>query len=268
MNELEIQGKKYISSKRASELTGYAKDYIGQLARAGKIPGTRVGMAWYVEEGALLSHTNSDSEALNPLSVVSPLQPRAVISPATLRALGYRTVRNLPETWTSAVYFSDDSDLVPKIEKKQGNEPRNDVLPETVVRIKIMERPAFPKPPVAESIRVISEKAKKIRHKRKIKDTALSFGAVAAALSVFLFFSSGFVLSSHISLNQESGAHTANLAIGFQYARDTLMKFPPFAMGVSSLHSFFAVLWGSFYLFLDRGSAFVLWIFHWLASLV
>ena len=32
-DEMQIEGKPYISSKRASELSGYAQDYIGQLAR-------------------------------------------------------------------------------------------------------------------------------------------------------------------------------------------------------------------------------------------
>lgn len=56
MDEITLDNKKYISTKRASELTGYANDYVGQLCRAGKISATRIGRSWYVEESSLLGH--------------------------------------------------------------------------------------------------------------------------------------------------------------------------------------------------------------------
>ncbi len=52
-SELTIEGVEYISSKRASEITGYSQDYVGQLARAGKILGKRVGGLWYVVADSL-----------------------------------------------------------------------------------------------------------------------------------------------------------------------------------------------------------------------
>jgi hypothetical protein len=54
--ELTIEGVEYISSKRASEITGYSQDYVGQLARAGKILGTRVGGLWYIVADSLSGH--------------------------------------------------------------------------------------------------------------------------------------------------------------------------------------------------------------------
>lgn len=56
MDELVVDGEKYISSKRAARLSGYTKDYIGQLCRAGKIPSKMVGRSWYVKEEALKEH--------------------------------------------------------------------------------------------------------------------------------------------------------------------------------------------------------------------
>lgn len=56
MDEITIDEKKYISSKRAAELTGYAKDYVGQLCREGYVKATRVGRSWYVLEAAILDH--------------------------------------------------------------------------------------------------------------------------------------------------------------------------------------------------------------------
>ncbi len=37
MNELTLDGKTYVSSRRAAEITGYAKDYVGQLCREGHV---------------------------------------------------------------------------------------------------------------------------------------------------------------------------------------------------------------------------------------
>ncbi|MCW9054562.1 MAG: helix-turn-helix domain-containing protein [Candidatus Pacebacteria bacterium] len=50
MDSLTIGGKNHISSKRAAELMGYTQDYIGQLARAGKIDAKRVSGVWYISE--------------------------------------------------------------------------------------------------------------------------------------------------------------------------------------------------------------------------
>ena len=51
-----INGKRYISAKKACEMTGYSKDYIGQLCRAGKFPGRVFKHKRFVEEDALFEH--------------------------------------------------------------------------------------------------------------------------------------------------------------------------------------------------------------------
>jgi hypothetical protein len=62
--------KKYVSAKEAGSVTGYSRDYIGQLARSNKIDSKRVGRTWYVEEESLLSYKN----LLNKLGL--PSEPR------------------------------------------------------------------------------------------------------------------------------------------------------------------------------------------------
>jgi hypothetical protein len=56
MDELLIDEKKYVSSKQAAKITGYAKDYIGQLCREGRVPARLVGRSWYVLEAAIQDH--------------------------------------------------------------------------------------------------------------------------------------------------------------------------------------------------------------------
>ncbi|OHB00207.1 MAG: hypothetical protein A3E94_01315 [Candidatus Zambryskibacteria bacterium RIFCSPHIGHO2_12_FULL_44_12b] len=52
--DLFFEDKKYISSKRAAQISGYANDYIGELCRANKIDSRMVGRSWYVSLDSIL----------------------------------------------------------------------------------------------------------------------------------------------------------------------------------------------------------------------
>ena len=59
---IHLEGKEFVSAKRASETSGYARDYIGQLARSGLIAAQRVGGLWYVSLESLTEYQkNADS---------------------------------------------------------------------------------------------------------------------------------------------------------------------------------------------------------------
>lgn len=77
MDELEISGKRYISTRRAGKEHGYHSDYIGQLIRGGKVAGQKVGRAWYVEAETLARYLGKEYAApvveatsINTLDVV------------------------------------------------------------------------------------------------------------------------------------------------------------------------------------------------------
>ena len=53
---LFFNNKKYILVKEASSLTGYSKDYIGQLARGNKINSKKIYGVWYVEEESIFNY--------------------------------------------------------------------------------------------------------------------------------------------------------------------------------------------------------------------
>lgn len=61
-DEMVIEGKTYISSKRAAQISGYAQDYIGQLARGGAIDGQRVGGLWFVNLDSIQDHQTKSEE--------------------------------------------------------------------------------------------------------------------------------------------------------------------------------------------------------------
>lgn len=58
-DRIELEGKMYISSADAARDMKYTKDYIGQLARAGKIDAKLIGRSWYVAEESLKEHKGS-----------------------------------------------------------------------------------------------------------------------------------------------------------------------------------------------------------------
>jgi|GEM_PF-2004638 len=63
MDELEISGKRYISAKRIARENRYHPDYVGQLIRAGRISGTKVGRAWYVDEATFTEYLGKERGA-------------------------------------------------------------------------------------------------------------------------------------------------------------------------------------------------------------
>jgi hypothetical protein len=82
MEEILIEEKKYVSSRRAAELTGYAKDYVGQLCREGRVPARLVGRGWYVLESAIQDHRFGNPEE-------APEEVAPVESPAVVEKEGF-----------------------------------------------------------------------------------------------------------------------------------------------------------------------------------
>ncbi len=66
-----FDGREYISASRASKLTGYHKDYVGQLARSGKVISRQVGNRWYVDRGGILLHKEEKDALLASVQVES-----------------------------------------------------------------------------------------------------------------------------------------------------------------------------------------------------
>ena len=64
MDELTIGDKIYVSSKKAAKITGYTKDYVGQMCREGRVEARLVGRNWYVLESSLMEHRFGAEEAV------------------------------------------------------------------------------------------------------------------------------------------------------------------------------------------------------------
>jgi hypothetical protein len=77
MDELQISGKRFISSRRIAKDNGYHTDYIGQLIRGGKIKGQKVGRTWYVDEASFAAYLGEESTV--PAETVSESEPEPVV---------------------------------------------------------------------------------------------------------------------------------------------------------------------------------------------
>ncbi|MEK7070289.1 MAG: hypothetical protein AAB966_00615, partial [Patescibacteria group bacterium] len=75
-SDLYFEGKKYISARRAAQVSGYSTDYIGQLCRAKNLECKMIGRGWFVSEISLNDYQNSFSE----VQVKSELNPNIIFA--------------------------------------------------------------------------------------------------------------------------------------------------------------------------------------------
>ncbi len=111
MDELLIEDKKYVSSKRAAKITGYAKDYVGQLCREGRVPARLVGRSWYVLESALQDH-RFGSHGIVPSEIKKETPP------------------NQRSTWEAPRYEAVSVDVLPRIHSHQEPEQNRKEVPD------------------------------------------------------------------------------------------------------------------------------------------
>jgi hypothetical protein len=277
VDELEIQGKKYISSKRAAELTGYAKDYVGQLARGGKIPGTRVGRAWYVQEAALLllagapiqEQTGTASESISKAAI----EPGRTLY--SIHALPH--VKNKGNevfgTWRSVSYLTDEDPLLPSLvsgsEIKINAEiaSKNIVFPgivrETRVPISDIKTGAFVSTDGIVLKTKVPEKTPLINATmRRNTSTGSAYLLVGGGLFALTFLAlwSGSFNPSHWSFSvapsMTSAAQDSISTSGGAYIQEL------FTQGIDLIRSFMAVMSASFGTFFTSGLNFVVNLFH------
>jgi len=280
MDELVLSDKKYISSKRAAEISGYAKDYIGQLARSGKIEATRFGRAWYVLESSLLAHMQADTapNASQPASQAATTVQKA---PLKLHPSFYKPYA-FPKTWSSVRYFDDDSELLPvigKVSSIQSSEitsktiassatldsvdpvlMHNQKLPELATKIDIRKRPVaetpsfdIPKPqfgsplPAKPPVRALAQRAE--------LNLIPVTGVALATVAVFFVLAGVFMPSA--AFYTESSKYTASALEGI-FDLFAAFKTSEFVTeGVAAVLGFLNSIGASFWAFFEAGLSFV-----------
>jgi hypothetical protein len=123
MDELIFAGNKYISSKRASKLTGYTTDYIGQMCRGDKMDCRLVGRNWYINDKAIREQKKSfkKDQADN------------------VEEINYKKIELEP-----MYYSNDERETSPEINKTFKEEQEEVVTEEDkdeIIPIKVVEQP-------------------------------------------------------------------------------------------------------------------------------
>ena len=272
MDELTISGKKYISSKRAAQITGYAKDYIGQLARSKKIEATQVGRAWYVLEGALLGHQGAQQTLENTQPIPQASRTGALSS----RLYSVRQIADIPKTWSRVNYHEDRGPLLPSISAKRDemiiteehnennmeNKDRSDVYSHTTKDISATKIAVT----VLGSLSPEQEKMSGIRlpevHQNPLtlkREKAIAHFPLRPALLVVAGVSllvlvplSGLFVAFEVDYEASASSQTATASVGFDYVQIFL------GATVGVLDAFFQSIFASFGLYFQTGIDFIL----------
>jgi len=124
-----VEGNRYISAKKAAEITGYTSDYIGQIAREGKVRSKKIGRIRFVEEGELKNYTiDSDRkknaiDKLAEINVESTALASSVVSPVGI-------VNDVLEVPVEMQTESFGEASLPESESESAPEPESEVQPE------------------------------------------------------------------------------------------------------------------------------------------
>jgi hypothetical protein len=86
MDELEISGKRYISTRRAAKEYKYHSDYIGQLIRGKKLLGRKVGRSWYVELDSIVQFFGKEGVSIPQAPLVAREVKQEVAAPVEVVA--------------------------------------------------------------------------------------------------------------------------------------------------------------------------------------
>ncbi len=98
-SEFFLDGKKYISSRRASEISKYTSEYIAKLCRRGKLEGTLIGKTWFVEESSLKilgikgEEKRNDSKDKNNFDNVNTIAIKKIIQTESAKSKEYAHIR-------------------------------------------------------------------------------------------------------------------------------------------------------------------------------
>lgn len=128
-----LEGKIYISAKRAARIINYAQDYIGQLCRSGKLDCKMVGRSWFVTEESLLAHRENaidntqervlkvikNNDVVTRESIQAVVEENKIVS-ANLPAVIFPVATSIvsPIQSTGFKYEAENLPLLPELRKR------------------------------------------------------------------------------------------------------------------------------------------------------
>src|SRR3989344_4489268 len=107
--EIFLEGRSYLSLKKAAELSTYHSDYLGRLVRNEKLRGQRFGIQWFIEKDSLLAFIGARRDS-NEIDENTPkeadftvkVEP-STISPLTIQDFLPKLVKKDSPLWESTL---------------------------------------------------------------------------------------------------------------------------------------------------------------------
>ncbi len=207
---VSFDGKDYVSASRAAKITAYNQDYIGQLARSGKILSRQIGNRWYIERGGLLAHKAEKDRLL------------AAVQAESVGLVRHEAPQGLTEAdraYAGAgpflTYVREDGDLMPILGAQNENSdettkyetPRHEQ--KNSIPIKVLRTMPSPIP-----------KLRPVMHQKSVRasgKTMLRAAEAGVALTFVIVLSYGFVSIKDTSI------YTSNIQKGMSIVQSSAL---------------------------------------------
>lgn len=291
MEEVQINGQSYISSKRAAEISGYTQDYVGQLARDRKISATRIGRSWYIDESDLREHAGIETPACEDESEKEDSQEEESVSEEKkadtipLNALHANNKQeekaDLLYTWSSVTYIADDAPThLPLAQKytplnervipiqKKVEEPRKVVRSSVQPRIHRTSKRSLLSPsqtmggviPPQKTVEPAVQKSRMNENKKTQEHNYvfISYFLPIALILTLIVVASGAHLSAEWSFAQDASTAFSSGAVS-EEAQGAIIDYfgAIFMQGVDLIAAFLYTLLGSFGMLFEIGFNFL-----------
>lgn len=133
MEHISVNGEKYVKASSIARELGYTADYVGQLARSGKIDAQLVGRSWYVNERSIREHKRDRYRSTAAKSREALRESLASFTPSAERpAPNYEPAYQRRAIYNSFQYEPDTREVLPLIPERKVEEIPE---PEEVVNI-------------------------------------------------------------------------------------------------------------------------------------
>ncbi len=173
-----FDGKEYISAAEGVKATGYHQDYIGQLARGGKIPARQVGARWYVSRTALIEHKKKKDQLLAAVQVDSVGLRK---SESTFSSTSSSKVPEVSD------YYPDNGSLLPNLAQEEAEMPK-----EKLSDVSEQDAPqSDTSPNKSHPIRIVPSPITRRTHKVKDAKNLLKYRYIAPIATIVVAFTFG-----------------------------------------------------------------------------
>lgn len=179
---ISFEGRDYISSGRASKITGYNADYVSQLARSDKILSKQVGNRWYLDREGLIAHKREKDALLAAVQVESVGLRINTKETSTLQDLSYAGAGPF------LTYTREEKDLIPTLSGPRGALADEEGEETYYVPIRVSRaEPALPRVDVSQAGKIVK------KNRSRTSGKTLFYGALATgALTIVIVLSFGF----------------------------------------------------------------------------